>query len=1092
MNLGFTKSSSKTNSHNESAVVTTIRGKDENSSITYNNVKNIDYIGTQARDDKFIYNNVENINKKAVELNNSYSSNSKSNGISAGVTINYNNGFQAEADAIRVSGSKSKMNTDGTNFQNGLFVNIDEEHNNTKNMTLSGFNQVGGKVTGNIQNLTIESKQSISTTTGSTKSGSIGFAPNGIPNSISANYSQTNGERRYVDTPTTFIIGEGSNLKVGKVENTAGAIGNAKLSIDEYIGHNLENKDKTTTKGASLSLSPSKTVISGVGINYANKDLESVTKNTVVGNVEIGKSSGDETNKDLSTMTEVTKDEDTKTNVFVESQTIKYALNPESFKEDLQVALIEGKATGRTVVKTIDNIVNGDKSQDIGEAERRSLIEIKEAIIRVQTAPAMDIIAEEDLADKNVQARLKVEIEKFDPNDPTLSEKVKERLNELMSEGKEIVAFYDKVTGKIFVNKNAKNEEIRASIAREYKIKEDLELGRGKENDKGQLRSTVAGEIAYDEIKDRLKKGDKNPISASSFDIAKMDKDSEVTSDKYGEQVEGFENIAGGALKLSSITSEVNDNPEMLDKDPETRKRLYQAGKEFNETYNKNIDYMIEGWHRPEVAKKEMLVLEEKIAKEKNPEMKNLLTARYNYLEQEAHPIRSIKEGFVSGFKEGSADAITLYAASKIPVFGKYVTVGTIIYGGVKHAINAAKEEPKIAITFKQANDIKRIAPEFHKDAESSFIIGKKSDVSNSVLIGAAEYYYKNNKTPDKRLGNSTGYLAGGVVAYKGISIAESKYNSLKTLTSDPNLVSANEVTNGEQLLLENKVNSVQGKVFINDGTPGGTTVANQIRFTDSSGNMLMLQNNLTTGELSLQGINSSGQRIFEKSLTPYPANALIGTSSSSQMLVGDGAVSQVQSTLIPKANVNNMDLLKAFKRVEGEKNYYYSKLTTTKEVAGVKFRFPSIEYALNERAAEELQKNPLTMPIEMQEHIFGEIKHLRNGTIKATGGHAVSDQVKISDITNIQYNNVFQAKVEIYDPVTNQYILKSNNNGLSTFFPVYWTKDRILIEAESAFGNKVPHSNPNMLNKGFYEGKTKSGVKVDIGRKTLYPQERQ
>ena len=46
-----------------------------------------------------------------------------------------------------------------------------------------------------------------------------------------------------------------------------------------------------------------------------------------------------------------------------------------------------------------------------------------------------------------------------------------------------------------------------------------------------------------------------------------------------------------------------------------------------------------------------------------------------------------------------------------------------------------------------------------------------------------------------------------------------------------------------------------------------------------------MLQNNLTTGELSLQGINSSGQRIFEKSLTPYPANALIGTSTSTSAL---------------------------------------------------------------------------------------------------------------------------------------------------------------------------------------------------------------
>ena len=360
-------------------------------------------------------------------------------------------------------------------------------------------------------------------------------------------------------------------------------------------------------------------------------------------------------------------------------------------------------------------------------------------------------------------------------------------------------------------------------------------------------------------------------------------------------------------------------------------------------------------------------------------------------------------------------------------------------------------------------------------------------------------------------------------------------------LTSVPSLVSASGVTNEEQLLLGNKVKTVQGKVLINDGTPGGTTMAYQKRITYPDGSMKIFQENLTTGEISLQKINPLGQRISETSFTPYPANALIGVSSSSKMLVENGVVNQsvisrvsyqtgnnslvlydktsvpvatngtlvapltvpllkngvnkvaqVQNTLTPKANINNMDLLKAFKRVEDKKNYYYSKLTTTMETEGVKFRFPSIEYALNERAAEELQKNPLTMPTEMQEHIFGEIKHLRNGTIKATGGHAVSDQVKISDITNIQYNNVFQAKVEIYDPVTNQYILKSNNNGLSTFFPPYWTKDRILIEADSAFRNKVPHSDPDMLQKGFDEGKTKSGVKVDIGRKTLYPQERQ
>ena len=68
------------------------------------------------------------------------------------------------------------MNSNGTTYQNGRFVNVDEVHNNTKNMTLSGFNQEGGTVTGNIQNLTILSKQNTSTTKGSTKGGSLGVS----------------------------------------------------------------------------------------------------------------------------------------------------------------------------------------------------------------------------------------------------------------------------------------------------------------------------------------------------------------------------------------------------------------------------------------------------------------------------------------------------------------------------------------------------------------------------------------------------------------------------------------------------------------------------------------------------------------------------------------------------------------------------------------------------------------------------------------------------------------------------------------------------------------------------------------------------
>ena len=376
VNLGFNKSSSKSNLHSESAVVTTIKGKDENSSITYNNVKNVEYVGTQAQDTKFIYNNVENINKTAVELNNSYSSTGKSSGISTGVTIGYGDGIQTEFNAVSISASKSNMNSNGTTYQNGRFVNVDEVHNNTKNMTLSGFNQEGGTVTGNIENLTIESKQNTSTTKGSTKGGSLSVSANGLP-SGSANYSKTNGERRVVDNASTFIIGDGSDLKVAKVENTASAIGtteNGKLSIDEYVGYNLENVDKLKTAGTSVGVSTSG--ITSIGVNYSDKKQEGITKNTVIGNVEIGKSSGDEINRDLDTMTEITEDRDFKTNINVESQTINYIKNPEKFKEDLQKA----KNEIYDIYHAVDSTVNlqGEETrspiEQVGEVRQAKVI----------------------------------------------------------------------------------------------------------------------------------------------------------------------------------------------------------------------------------------------------------------------------------------------------------------------------------------------------------------------------------------------------------------------------------------------------------------------------------------------------------------------------------------------------------------------------------------------------------------------------------------------------------------------------------------------------------------------------------------------
>jgi len=90
--------------------------------------------------------------------------------------------------------------------------------------------------------------------------------------------------------------------------------------------------------------------------------------------------------------------------------------------------------------------------------------------------------------------------------------------------------------------------------------------------------------------------------------------------------------------------------------------------------------------------------------------------------------------------------------------------------------------------------------------------------------------YHNNTLIEDEKLGYSAGNLVGYIAGYKILN----RVDAYIYKKSNPSLVSDNKAIKGEQLLLENKVNPIRNKVFINDGTLGGTTVANQIRFTDS------------------------------------------------------------------------------------------------------------------------------------------------------------------------------------------------------------------------------------------------------------------
>ena len=421
-------------------------------------------------------------------------------------------------------------------------------------MTLSGFNQEGGKVTGNIGKVEVISRQNTSTTTGSSKGVNLGISANGVPSSVNINASRTNGNRAFVNNQSTFIVGEGSNLHVGTVENTGAVIGkegNSTFRIDTYAGKDIQNYDTMTTTGGSIGASlGGKPKITNVGFNQDSRDKQGITRNTVVGDVEIAEAEGNPINRDLGKANEVTKDTHSRTNINVEPQVIEYISNPAKFKEDLEVAILEGKATGETVLKSIENIVNGGK-EDIGDPERRAINEIKEAVIRVKTAPQMESIAKaKDLNSPNVLKELDIAaIEKYDPYDPNLPIKVRQRVEKTLKDGKIPGVFYDEITNKIFVYKGMEDDlKIRAGIAREWKISEDLKDEKGKPNEEGRLKATVAGELAYDDMMKRGREGKTESISTDRFADAVMDVNSEVTSDKVTLKGINFTLSAGNKL----------------------------------------------------------------------------------------------------------------------------------------------------------------------------------------------------------------------------------------------------------------------------------------------------------------------------------------------------------------------------------------------------------------------------------------------------------------------------------------------------------------------------------------------------------------
>ncbi|WP_198403038.1 EndoU domain-containing protein [Pseudoalteromonas sp. 1_2015MBL_MicDiv] len=129
-----------------------------------------------------------------------------------------------------------------------------------------------------------------------------------------------------------------------------------------------------------------------------------------------------------------------------------------------------------------------------------------------------------------------------------------------------------------------------------------------------------------------------------------------------------------------------------------------------------------------------------------------------------------------------------------------------------------------------------------------------------------------------------------------------------------------------------------------------------------------------------------------------------------------------------------------------------------------------------------------ITAPIDFDGHILNAEVKRKGSRIQVVGGHSVCNgSIRVISGTKSVPNEhgVYKAEIEVLDPSNEgQYLAKTNGGGVSTMFPDSWTADRIKVEVDIAYKNKV-------IDGEMWTGTTPSGIKVKgwlEPKTTVYP----
>ncbi len=244
-----------------------------------------------------------------------------------------------------VSYQENEMTTEGTYQRNSqLYAGGTASITSIGDTTLSGVNIDAKDLALNVgKDLHMESLQDTQTIDGSSRGGSIsGNVLTGTPTGASANAGETSGERAWVSQTTGINGSESITVNVGDTTTLTGASitnqnaqgieqNNLELNTQHLVASDIKDIDTydATTTGVGLNNGEGNTPkLNSVEYTNNTTDKEQITRATIgSGTINAGSTTGT-VNRDISNSQEITKDEESNTELYGSDRTLALLDNP--------------------------------------------------------------------------------------------------------------------------------------------------------------------------------------------------------------------------------------------------------------------------------------------------------------------------------------------------------------------------------------------------------------------------------------------------------------------------------------------------------------------------------------------------------------------------------------------------------------------------------------------------------------------------------------------------------------------------------------------------------------------------------------------